>query len=231
MTTSGRGGRILVGLALVIIGGAFLVGNLTDWEIPWSSWWPVIIIAAGLWNLRRQSWLTGLVITALGVFFLLSTLDVWDYSIGDIWRFWPVILILVGARILFRRRKRPSRRDPQYVNDESVPGEVNITSVFGSASRKVTDRNVSGGQIVSIFGSAKINMADAGLAEGGATLDVSAVFGGAEFRVPENWNVDIQTTNFLGGVEDKRARPADGASGDRLTLTGVCLFGGIEVES
>ena len=34
MTTSGRGGRVLVGLALVIIGGAFLVGNLTDWENP-----------------------------------------------------------------------------------------------------------------------------------------------------------------------------------------------------
>ncbi|MDE0187585.1 MAG: hypothetical protein OXN80_00635, partial [bacterium] len=88
MTTSGRGGRVLVGLALVIIGGAFLVGNLTDWEIPWGSWWPAIIIAAGLWNLRPKSWLTGLFITALGVFFLLSTLDVWDYSIGDIWRFW-----------------------------------------------------------------------------------------------------------------------------------------------
>ena len=231
MTTSGRGGRVLVGLALVIIGGAFLVGNLTDWEIPWASWWPVFIIAAGLWNFRPKSWLTGLIITALGVFFLLSTLDVWDYSIGDVWRLWPVILILVGARILFWRRKKRSRRDPQYVSDESVPGEVNVTSVFGSASRKVIDRNVSGGQIVSIFGSTKINMADAGLADGGATLDVSAVFGGAEFRVPENWNVDIQTTNFLGGVEDKRARPPAGASGDRLTLTGVCLFGGIEVES
>jgi len=142
-----------------------------------------------------------------------------------------VILILVGARILFWRKKKRSRRDPQYVSDESVPGEVNITSVFGSASRKVTDRNVSGGQIVSVFGSAKINMADAGLADGGATLDVSAVFGGAEFRVPEDWDVDIQTTNILGGVEDKRARPPAGASGDRLTLTGVCLFGGIEVES
>ncbi len=235
MATSGRGGRVLTGLALVIIGGVFLVGNLTGWEIPWASWWPIIIIAVGLWNFKGKSWLTGLFITALGVFFLLSTLDVWDYSIGDIWRFWPVVLILVGARILFRRRKKPSRREAQgdarYVSNQSVPGEVNVTSVFGSESMKVIDRNVSGGQIVSVFGSTKINLAETGLADGEATLDIMVVFGGVEIRVPKNWKVDLQTTNVLGGVEDKRARPLAGASGGHLTLTGVCLFGGIELES
>ena len=235
MATSGRGGRVLTGLALVIIGGGFLVGNLTGWEIPWASWWPVIIIAVGLWNFKGKSWLTGLFVTALGVFFLLSTLDVWHYSIGDVWQFWPVVLILIGARVLFGRRKKRSRRETQgdarYVSDESVPGEVNVTSVFGSESLKVIDQKVSGGQIVSVFSSTKINLIDAGLDGGEATLDITTVFGGAELRLPENWSVDIQTTNILGGVEDKRARPPAGASGGRLTLTGVCLFGGIEVES
>lgn len=236
MATSGRGGRVFAGLALVIIGGVFLVGNTTDWDIPWASWWPVIIIAAGLWNFRKKSWLAGLFITSLGVFFLLSTLDIWDYSIGDIWRFWPVVLILVGARILFRRREERSRRkahrDAQYVSNKSVPGEVNVTSVFGSENLKVGDRKVSGGQIVSVFSSTKINLVEAGLDGGEATLDITAVFGGAEIRVPENWSVDIQTTNILGGVEDKRVRPPSAAaSGGRLTLTGVCLFGGIQLES
>ena len=231
MAASGRGGRFFAGLTLLIIGGVFLVGNLTDWEIPWASWWPVIVIAAGLWNFRRKSWLAGLVVTALGVFFLLSTLEVWEYSIGDIWRFWPVVLILVGGRILFGRRKKRSGHDPQYVRDESVPGQVNVTSVFGSAYRRVIDRNVSEGQIVSVFGSTKINMAEAGLADGEATLDMTVVFGSAEIRVPENWSVDIQTTNLMGGIEDKRARPPAAASGGRLTLTGVCLLGGIELES
>ena len=231
MAASGRGGRVLVGLALVIIGAVFLVENLTDWEIPWSSWWPVIIIAVGLWNFRQKSWLAGLLVTALGVFFLLSTLDVWDYSIGDVWRFWPIVLILVGARILLGRRKKRSQRETHHVSHESAPGEVNVTSVFASDSRRVTDRNITGGQIVAVFGSADVNLADAGLAGGEATLDVTVVFGGAEIRVPENWSVDIQTNNLLGGVEDKRARPPAGASGGRLTLTGVCLFGGIELES
>ncbi|MXX00795.1 MAG: hypothetical protein F4Z79_04110 [Acidimicrobiia bacterium] len=231
VTTSGRSRRVLVGLALVAVGGAFLVENLTEWEVPWASWWPLIIIAVGLGNLKQKSWLAGLFVTALGVFFLLSTLDIWDYSIGDVWRFWPVVLILVGARILFGRRKKRSRHDPHSVRDDSVPGEVNVTSVFRSDSRKVTDRSISGGQVVAVFGSVDINLAEAGLAGGEATLDVTVVFGGAEIRVPENWSVDIQTTNLLGGVEDKRPTPPSGSSEMRLTLTGVCLFGGIEVES
>lgn len=231
MATSGRAGRVLAGLALVIIGGVFLIENLTDWEIPWASWWPVIIIAAGLWHFGRKSWFAGLVITALGAFFLLSTLDVWDYSVGDIWRLWPVVLILVGARILFGRRKRRSRHEPQNVSHESVPGEVNVTSVFGSESLKVVDRNVSGGQIVSVFGSTKIDLSGAGLAGGEATLDVTAVFGGAAIRVPENWSVELKTTNILGGTDDKRTLPPAAGSGDRLVLTGVCLFGGIELET
>lgn len=231
MATSGRGRRILVGMALVAIGAVFLVENLTDWEVPWASWWPVIIIAVGLGNFRRKSWFSGLIITALGAFFLLGTLDIWDYSIGDVWRFWPVVLILVGARILLARRKKRSPHDTHYVRDESVPGEVNVTSVFGSDSRKVTDRNISGGQVVAVFGSAEINLAHAGLAGGEATLDVTVVFGSVEIRVPENWTVDLQTNNILGGVEDKSSKPPSGSSEALLTLTGVCLLGSIEVES
>ena len=232
MAKSARGQRLLIGLALLIMGGLFLLENLADWEVPWRRWWPVIIIVLGIWNLAQKTWMGGAVITALGVFFLFNTLDVWDYSIGDIWRFWPVILILVGAKLLFGRRKtRRGGPDVQSVTDESVPGEMHVTSVFGSSDRRVTDRDVSRGQIFSVFGSTKINLLDAALADGEATLDLTVIFGSATIRVPDKWNVDIQTTNLMGSVEDKRSKPPIDASGDRLTMTGICLLGGIEVES
>lgn len=232
MTTSGRGRRILAGLAFLIIGGVFLVENLTDWEVHWASWWPVIIIAAGLWNLIRRSWLTGVVITALGMFFIMSTLEMWDYTIGDVWRFWPVVLILLGAKMLFGRRRKTARKAPQPVlDDRSGPGELDVTTVFREDSRRVTDRSFSGGRITCVFGGSKLNLLDAGLAGGEATLDVTAVFGGARIRVPDGWTVDVKTTNLFGGVDDDRRLRSEGAAGDRLTITGVCLFGGIKLES
>lgn len=237
MTGTKRGGRVWGGLVILVIGVLFLVANLTDWDIPWGDWWPVILIAWGLWNLvRERGWFGGTIMTVVGVFFLLSTLEVWDYTVGDIWRFWPVILIVIGAKILFTRRKKRSRSHshssaPHHFEDKSEPGELNITSVFGGSTQRVTDQALAEGSVTSVFGGAEIDLRGAALAGGEATLEVYAIFGGATLRVPGDWAVDSQITNVLGGVDDKRSRqPSDGAAG-RLTLTGVSLFGGVTIES
>lgn len=239
MAKSGRGHRVIVGLAFVVIGVVFLLENLTDWNIPWGGWWPAILIVMGIWNIaRKRSWCGGLALTALGVFFLMDTQDVWDYTIGDIWRFWPVILVLVGAKMLFTRRKKRSRRKkpsgsnpPQHFEDKSAPGELNITSVFGGSQQQITDQALAGGSVTSVFGATEIDLLGAALADGKATLEIYAIFGNATIRVPDNWIVDNQITNVLGGVEDRRdSPPSEGAAGS-LTLTGVCLFGGVGLES
>jgi len=235
MADSDRGRRVVVGLAFLVIGVVFLWENVTDFDIPWGGWWPVILIAVGLWNIaRNRSWFGGLVVMALGVFFLLDTQDVWEYTIGDIWRFWPVILILIGAKMLLSRnkKKKEARKGPEpYLDDNSVPGELDITTVFREDRRRVTDHNFSGGRITCVFGGAKLNLLDAALDGGEATLDVTAVFGGVSIRIPDSWIVDVQTTNLFGGVDDDRSPPSPGTAAGRLTITGTCLFGGLELES
>lgn len=234
MAVSARGSRVLIGLAILAVGVAFLLENLTDWEIPWGGWWPAILIVIGIWNLvtKPSSWIGALVLIAVGAFFLLSTQDLWDYSIGDIWRFWPVALILIGARMLFRRKKKPSQEKlGPHLDDRSSPGELDVTTIFREDKRHVTDQHFSGGRITCVFGAVKLNLVDADLAGGEATLDLALVFGGAQIRVPESWIVDVRTVNLFGGVDDDRSRPSPGDGGGRLTITGTCLFGGIELES
>ena len=226
--------RVWMGLILLVLGVLFLVDNLTGWEIPWGDWWPVILIVVGLSKFvgRKSSWVGGVVITGLGVIFLLVTLDVWGFSFGDIWRFWPVILVIVGMSIIFGGRKaRSKRRDALHSADDSTPGELNVSCVFGETSQTITDRALSGGEVTSVFGNARVDLRGAGLAAGGASLNVTAVFGGVVLAVPPAWSLQIETTNILGGVTDNRPQAPPDGSGERVTITGACLFGHIGLES
>ena len=46
----------------------------------------------------------GIFLLFLGVVFLLQTLDVLSWGLwGTLWRFWPVLIIIVGLGILLRR--------------------------------------------------------------------------------------------------------------------------------
>lgn len=234
MTNHARGPRVLIGLVLLAAGALLLLENLAGWQVPWGRWWPVILIVVGISKLvqRNASRWVGAVITAVGVLFLLDTLDIWGFRIGNIWRFWPVILLIVGVKILLGGRRARSRRSSRKRSTgDSNADELNITCLFGGTEQRVTGSGFSGGQATAVFGGANIDLRDAVLAEGGATIDITAVFGGATLRVPDNWAVDMRTTNLLGGVEDKRARPSHEAAGGRLTITGLCLFGGITLES
>lgn len=235
MAASARSNRMLIGLGFLAVGVLFLVQNLTEWEIPWAGWWPAILIVLGLWNVvRNRSWFGGTVLTVLGVFFLLDTQDLWEYTIGDIWRFWPVVLVVIGARMLFgmRKRRRSSvKTSPHHLEDNSVPGELNITSVFGSTDQAVTDQHLGGGQITSVFGSTQIDLREASLADGEAEIEMTVVFGSTTIRVPGSWAVDVRVTNLLGNTEDNRGAVPGGTSVPRLVLTGSCVFGGIEVGS
>ena len=63
-----------------------------------------------------------------------------------------------------------------------------------------------------------------------AVVDVFAMWGGIEIRVPEDWAVSNQVVPLMGGVEDK-TRPPRGGTAHRLTLRGVAFMGGIEIKN
>ena len=233
MMEGNRSSRIVTGLLLVVIGALFLIENLTDWSYTFSDWWPALLVVIGLANLvRRRSgrWFWAAV-TLLGVAFLLDSLGVWAVDFGDVWRLWPLVLVWVGARfILLGRRPRTRRRKQDRDSEVIETTDVNVSCGFGTTEQRITSRNFSGGAVSAVFGSAKIDLVDAGLAISKPTVDVSAVFGGVLFVVPDDWVVDLRTTNVFGGVSDQRTETS-ARTGPTLTITGTCLFGGITIES
>ena len=228
-----RSSQVATGLLLVTIGALLLVENITDWDYTFSDWWPALLVVIGLANLfRRRSgrWFWA-AFSLVGAVLLLDSLGIWEIDFRDVWRLWPLVLVWVGARFILVGRRSRSRRRRQGRAPEAIDtSDLNVSCGFGSTEQRITGRRFSGGAVSAVFGSAKIDLLDAGLAISTATVDVSAVFGGVLFVVPDDWVVDLRTTNVFGGVSDQRSETSP-RTGPTLTITGTCLFGGITIES
>ena len=61
---------------------------------------------------RETSWnWSGVALILIGLVFLLSTLDI--VQLHDLARFWPVILIAIGVRMVIQHRQADSKPDSE----------------------------------------------------------------------------------------------------------------------
>ncbi len=188
--------------------------------------WPMLIIAIGLLNLDRKSRLLGFILIAVGSFFLLTRYLGYPTSIGQI--FWPSIFIIVGLVMIFNAGNWGKRH---HITAVSQGDDVlNESVIFGGLDKLVYSDSFRGGEVVTVFGGAKINLLKANLAPGTNVLELVAVFGGSTLIVPTDWNVKLETVNILGGFSDKR--PLSQVDSNKILIVkGVAIFGGGEIKS
>ena len=105
------GRNILGGLILLLIGLVFLLDNLKmiPPEFSLQDWWPLILILVGVFQLVQSRCFfhfSGWLLIFLGGVFLLTVQHRFGLEWDNIWRLWPVILILLGISIIFGRHHR-----------------------------------------------------------------------------------------------------------------------------
>jgi len=129
--------RLFIGLIIIGVGVVFLLNQLGyDISIGYvfSNYWPVILIGFGVSDLLKipskgSSGFWGLLWIAFGVIFLGRNLDWFTWGIGDIFStFWPVIIIIVGASMIFKpkrkRKEKPPGEDWEAYNSQSFDADV-----------------------------------------------------------------------------------------------------------
>jgi hypothetical protein len=77
---------------------------------------------SSLVNVRQQSYTGGLLLIVLGVVFLLNTLDI--LSLRQVLKFWPVLLIALGATMLYQRIRTDAGDRPGPDSSPSMTSEV-----------------------------------------------------------------------------------------------------------
>ena len=222
-------GRLILGLSLMVLGALWTVDNLGLMDAdPILHWWPVLPIAIGLMKLTgvgmEKQTAFGLFLTVVGGLFLLGQMDYVHVNLGIIW---PLMFIFIGARLMMRAMR--GHEAGGATADAS--DYVRSFAIMGGITRRNESQAFRGGELSAVMGGVQLDLDDARPADGRAVIDVFAVWGGIEIRVPENWRVEVEATPLMGGVEST-ARLAPGVEPvGTLLVRGFVMMGGVEVKN
>jgi len=133
---------------------------------------------------------------------------------------------------------------------------VSLFAVMGEDQRTSYATTFRGGEMTTFMGSNKLDLRQATLAPGDeAVIDVFAMMGGLELRVPDGWTVVVEAVPVMGGVKDQRLHagarraleaeraPADAGASDtkapevnpstapRVVVRGFIIMGGLVIKS
>jgi hypothetical protein len=222
--------RLVVGLCIMMAGFVLALDSLglVDGSIVFR-YWPLVLVAVGVvkWLSPPRHVGSGLGWTLAGLALLLVTLGRMSFA-----GVWAMLLLFAGANIAWRALRPPVRRGEAF-----APGEgFDTLAIFGSSKTGSVSPSggapteFKGGSAMAVFGGCEVDLRHAVLPEGGvAVVDVFAMFGGIEIRVPDEWQVVNRGNAILGGFENK-SRPLPGSS-RRLVVTGTAIMGGVEVKN
>ena len=221
-------GRLILGLAILVFGVLLLLRSVSP-ELGETLWdyWPIVLILFGIMLISQPSGgrhpILGSTLIILGFLLILNNLEAIRLRWRDIW---PIVFILLGLSIIFRNFRKFSGL---------ITGSdfIDLSLILGGGKYRFDSKNFRGGKITAIMGGGEIDLYDAGLASGGAELDIMTVMGGIELRVPPGWQVVMQGSPILGGMEDKTVS-APGTSSDerpKLVVKGTAIMGGVEVRN
>ena len=167
----------------------------------------------------------------LGIVFWLPSMLNYSVSLSQVAL--PGLLIGIGVLVITRRSGTPKNHvDVSNGNNHEASNYLNDTSILGGGTKIIQSKDFKGGDITAIFGGSEFSFRDAEIITNNCTIDVFTMFGGSKLIVPDNWVVKSDMLSIFGGFNDKRAiRLDEGEQTKVLYLTGVVVFGGIEIKS
>jgi hypothetical protein len=135
----------------------------------------------------------------------------------------PSVAIIIVALIVFFAI---NGRDSSASNRNT--GTFSSTAVLSGVKHTSGSEAFRGGDASAWLGGVELDFRDATMEGSEATVEVTAVMGGIDIRVPRNWTVVNHVTPILGGVDD-HTHPSD--SNKRLVIEGTVVMGGLDIKN
>lgn len=254
--TTGDGPRVIssrfvVGLMFVGVGVAFMLDNLGVIDAgDLIRYWPFGLILVGLVKLlqdhKNSSRVGGAFLCVLGVLFALDNFYLVRY---DVWRWWPLAIIIAGVLIVmkaFGNLEGPSEARAKVLSasagvfppaspppSTARPGTMSQTmsevAIWSGVNRRVSSPAFKKAYLTAIMGGIEFDLRQAGTDQGEAVLEVFVLWGGIEIKVPPDWAVSNEVTPIMGGAEDQSTGTQQAQH--RLIVKGVVIMGGVDIKT
>lgn len=222
-----------IGLIIILIGSLFLAANFgyisTNIFRYIFSWYGWTLYVGPIMMLKKESRVLGSIFFGVGIVVLLGDLGyIPNLNVSQLW---PLIIVAVGANFVYQamNKKIP---EAQEINGSSE--FINDKHIFGGGDFTIQNQNFKGGKVLAMFGGGNYNLMQSKLSpSNNNVLDVTFVFGGGNFIVPSDWNVQVSVTSIFGGFNDRRkVLPSSELDPNKtLFITGMAVFGGGEIKS
>ena len=224
-------------IVFIVVGLMFIgrtLGIIDDYYFHLIISWQMLLMVIGLTQLIKCNYWGGFTVLAIGTVFLLPKIIEVDTSWVN--TFWPLIFIIIGVSILFKRRSRKKwssdwKTDYQQESCTSNDGFVVSDNTFGSIKQIVLDPVFKGARIRNTFGGTILDLRRTKLEARQTYIDVECAFGGIEIYLPSDWNLQSQINAVIGGCDDKRYGLSEVDQEHLLIVRGSVTFGGIEFKN
>lgn len=225
-------GSFAWGGVILFIGVVLLLDHLgvISAEGLWR-FWPMILVVAGIVNILdecRRIW--GVCLLLAGIL-----LELGQFGLVHVtWALlWPVMIIGIGLSLMWGSIKA---RKAGLGSEQATtgPGALNELAIFSGVEKRIMGKNFRGGRLVAVFGGIEIDLWQAEMEGDEAVLQIDAIFGGVEIRVPDTWLVSSHGQGIFGGYSDStHLRPPTDPAQPRKTLVirGAAVFGGVEIRN
>jgi hypothetical protein len=246
--------HMAIGVSLALLGVVLTLDNLGFVEFgEVMRFWPLIPMLVGsayiVQGREIREWGIGLAWLFVGTAFLLKNLDIFRFELTD---FLPLILVAVGLKVIFARHRRHQAARGSGMPDPAQPmPPPGVPAAFAPAAGTAPTAGVRG-QVIRVFAvlwgadrrargpvahvevSAIMGGCDVDLRDAQPTIDpiaiqVFAMWGGIDIRLPPGWIVEIEAWPILGGVVDNTQVPA--LPTHRVILRGMAFMGGVEIKN
>jgi len=102
--------------------------------------------------------------------------------------------------------------------------------IFAGLNRRIGSQSFRGGKATAIMGGIELDLTQVRLAEPKAGLDLTAIMGGIDIRVPGHMRVELHGNPVLGAVENKHSYTPGSEAEQTLFIKATAIMGGIEIK-